>query len=413
MNVLRSGILIFSAPYRVRVREQQVGPVSRPTQLYALTGVRLVAAVWVVAHHFRDHLVQLVPVRPLMPVLDAGWLGVDLFFVLSGFILAYTYADRFAGGVDRRAFATFVRYRLARIYPVHVVMLHLMLLAGIGARARGFQLGPEDHSLRAYLENLLLVQAWFGQPYSFNGPAWSISAEWFAYLLFPLGVVLLARVQRLWASWAGFLGSLAVFGVSSALDSGAGDSSTPDAPLLRIATEFTAGCFAYRIWSLDRGRGAWWGRALPALVVAVVALTFVPGLGGVVLPFAVALVVLGLAYDRGPVARLLSHRWMVYGGEASYALYMTHILVILVGTHLLPSGTGAPVAVRLAVLAVWVLALATAAVLMFETVEKPARRWVRDLSLRRPLPTPADTPAVAAAETPGDVVAAQVLEPRR
>ena len=117
---------------------------------------------------------------------QAGYVGVDLFFVLSGFVIADNYRHFFEPW-DRDKYWRFQLVRLGRIYPVHSVML----LATVGivavATAAGYQrtTAGVDYSLGSFFANVLLVQAWGFPQYSWNWVAWTISAEWFAYLLFP------------------------------------------------------------------------------------------------------------------------------------------------------------------------------------------------------------------------------------
>src|SRR4051812_31494401 len=145
--------------------------------LPALTGLRGVGAVWVVLFHTWIGRHQLV---------TSGYLGVDLFFILSGFILAHVYADRFtAPGAYRR----FLRARVARIYPLHIIML--MSLAALVIAMPSFQLrfAPSEFRFTAagFVACVFLVQDWLPRlEQTWNAPAWSLSAEWLVYLLFPI-----------------------------------------------------------------------------------------------------------------------------------------------------------------------------------------------------------------------------------
>src|SRR6202161_3995096 len=129
------------------------------------------------------------------PLVAKGYLGVELFFVLSGFILCPVYLDQVADGGFR--YGSFLWARLARIYP-----LHLATLAGIGAMAlaalaAGRVIDPNILSWSSLPANLLLVQAWGYAPQAgWNHPSWSISAEWFAYLSFPVFAIAAAGLRR-------------------------------------------------------------------------------------------------------------------------------------------------------------------------------------------------------------------------
>src|ERR1700744_4959496 len=96
---------------------------SRPQDIPALTGLRGVAALWVVLFHME--------LETPIPIIEKGYLGVDIFFILSGFILMHVYADR-----KEFNYNEFVRARLARIYPLH--MLSLVVLGIIVCLLPGF-----------------------------------------------------------------------------------------------------------------------------------------------------------------------------------------------------------------------------------------------------------------------------------
>jgi peptidoglycan/LPS O-acetylase OafA/YrhL len=354
----------------------------------SLTGLRAVAAVWVVLFHYRSDVLALAPaLRPVKPVLDAGYLGVDVFFALSGFVLAYNYAESMRHW-DTATTGRFLRNRVARVWPVHAVTLHLDLLQAAIVGTLGVTAGGHRRTVSAYVENLTMTHAWWNDRPSFNAPAWSISAEWAAYLAAPLLFVALARLRRpataaLLAAGA-YAAMLLVFALW-ALPNG----NVPHAGMLRLATEFGAGLLMWRVY---RARPRWLGRLTPVLAIAVlVVLLVVPGAShGYWLAPALGLFVLCIALDTGPLARLLASRPLRYWGEASYSLYLTHVLVAPSLHVLLPVrlfvDAGWPQ--RLLVLAVYAGILALVAAALHRWVEVPARHLLR---ARRPAARPPAT----------------------
>src|SRR5262245_35048532 len=130
-------------------------------QIRTLTGLRFLAALHVVVFHFGQKRFH----GLVGGLVSSGYTAVSLFFVLSGFVLAYTYGQRHAGrGLDRR---TFWVARFARIYPLYVLALVIAL---------PFYL--RDGRPGGWLEPLLVVclaQAWLpGAAVAWNGPAWSL-----------------------------------------------------------------------------------------------------------------------------------------------------------------------------------------------------------------------------------------------
>ena len=384
----RGGVLAPGAPTepdRTTVPSQAAAPTPRP-MIAALTGLRAVAAVWVVLFHYRGDILTLVPAaRPLEPIMSAGYLGVDVFFVLSGFVLAYNYSDRLSQWRPREA-ASFVQNRIARAWPVHLVTLHADLLQAWVIGTLGVTAGGHRRTVSAYLENVTMTHTWWNDRPSFNAPAWSISAEWAAYLVCPLLLLGLARLRRAWSAaalaLAGYGVMLTVFALW-ALPNG----NVAHASMLRLAAEFCAGLVAVRIY--QRRPRLLTRAALPlALAIAAVVMVVPDVHRGYWLAPALGLLVLCIALDVGPLGRLLARGSFVFAGEASYCLYMTHVL-LMPGLHALVSPddvAGRHVFVRLGVLALYAAVLAAAAVLLYRLVEVPARRRLRSKAPAEPSP---------------------------
>ena len=128
-------------------------------QLPALTGLRALAAIWVVLFHYEISLASLFPASlVLKPLIEKGFFAVDLFFILSGFILAYTYFDRYRG--HRHDYLAFLSHRIARIYPVHLFTLVSLVALLIGARSVHANIAEERYGTVSFIYNLFLVHAW-------------------------------------------------------------------------------------------------------------------------------------------------------------------------------------------------------------------------------------------------------------
>ncbi|GAB3692631.1 acyltransferase family protein [Angustibacter aerolatus] len=359
------------------MRHTTAEPAGRPPSIAALTGLRAVAAVWVVLFHYRADVERLVPpARHLDPLLASGYLGVDVFFVLSGFVLAYNYGHRLDRWRPREA-RDFVQNRVARVWPVQVVTLHADLLYAAAVGALGVSADGHRRTPAAYVENLTMTHLWFSDRPSFNAPAWSISAEWLVYLLCPLLLLGFARVRRAGTALAGAAGLYAVMLLVFALFA-LPNGNVPHAGLLRVVVEFVAGVLLVRVHQqAPRGIGR---AALPVAVALVLVVLLVPRShgGGYWLAPAFALLVLLLAAGTGPLAAVLSTRWSVLWGEASYCLYMTHVLVqplLRSVVHPLADGRGS--AAGALVLVLDALVLGAVALLLRRAVEVPARGLLR------------------------------------
>lgn len=377
----------------------------RGGEIKALTGLRFVAAAWVVLFHFRPMLREAWPglFDALAPVLNCGAQGVDLFFILSGFVLTWNYLDRMGPSFSARASLHFLWLRLARVWPVYLVTLHLAALWIIFTLYVGHVPSKAVDQLTAvsYVRQLVLVQLWF-QPYfdgsSWDGPAWSISAEWLAYLLFAPLVLVIFRISHatrarsmMWLAVAASLPPVLLL-LSS------GQFYTPWSWLPRIVMQFTAGALVAaavgRLRPSDRAR-TYAGYVSVLLICAIVGLMYVldahplPDVtdsGGLVDVLFVPLV-MTLAIGTGSLPGVLSTRPMIFGGQVSFCLYMVHELVHTVWGWSAEQFrlTLAGPAGKFVVLGLLAIALG-AAILLYRVVEEPARQWMRKMmEARRPV----------------------------
>jgi len=381
-------------------------------EIKALTGLRIIAAVWVVLFHFRPMLNDASPDfrDALSPVLNCGAQGVDLFFILSGFVLTWNYLDRMGSTWSTRATLHFLWLRLARVWPVYLVTLHLAALLVILTLYVGHVPLPEasDFTAISYVRQILMVQLWF-QPFfdgsSWDGPAWSISAEWLAYLLFGGLVLVIFRMQHATRARSLTLLALAASLPPVVMLLASGHFYTPWSWLPRIVTQFMAGalaCAAVRRLRLsDRARRVA-GYFSSLLIVAIVGILYffdthplngVEDSSGVVDVLFVPLV-MTLAVGVGSLPGLLSTRLMVYGGEISFSLYMVHELVhtgwgwAVAQFQLTPQDNPWKWNV-VGLLAIAVLI----SILMYHFVEEPARRWMRKMVPGKVNVRPADDKA--------------------
>ncbi|SNR87915.1 Peptidoglycan/LPS O-acetylase OafA/YrhL, contains acyltransferase and SGNH-hydrolase domains [Geodermatophilus saharensis] len=401
---------------------------TRRAEIRALTGLRLVAALWVVAYHLGTGLQSSVgpAVEPLMPVVRAGWLGVDLFFVLSGFVMALTYLDTMGPRFGWRRSGVFLWARLARVWPLWV-LLTLLFSGWLLISDRGLA-GPPGHQRvvepLALLEQLFMVQMWhrdevWGSTFVLAG--WSLSVEMLAYVCFPLLVLVLWRLRRLPVTLLA-AGSVAAMVPLAYLAYRTGAEPEALPWTLRIAGAFVSGglvCLAVR--RLEGSSAALrWSPLVAALAVAHVVFVCLwaatraqhqPGhyAGVATMLFPVLVGALALA-PRG-LATLLSGDTAVLGGRISFALYLVHGCVFEIADDVAhwvrPLNPGTPLwalvqpgLVLASLLLAWVL---------FRFVEEPARGWMRRIGpssgARR-----GDRP-VAAAGTGGGTVALPLQRP--
>jgi peptidoglycan/LPS O-acetylase OafA/YrhL len=158
----------------------QISASASRQQLQPLTSLRFFAAIYVVIYHYWTSY-HLGDVRPL--VVELGQTGVTFFFLLSGFILSYSYDDGGSFPKDRRG--RFYLARFARIYPVYIATILVMFPALVVLKNTGV---ADQHYRELWaITSPLALHAWIpGAACSLNCPNWSISTEVFFYLLFPV-----------------------------------------------------------------------------------------------------------------------------------------------------------------------------------------------------------------------------------
>jgi len=294
----------------------------KPQALKPLTSLRFFAALWVVLYTYINEL----NLGVHFGLIDHGYLGVDLFFVLSGFILSHVYLEGFGAG--RFDYATFISHRLARIYPLHIAtLLFTVMLIGIAA-FQDVKLDANAGNPAALPAHLLLLQAWGLAPTaSFNHPSWSISAEWFAYLSFP-AVAFAAWRLRARPMLAVGLAVLLLIATYIAFEAIAGfplTHATFQWGALRIVPAFLLGAalyLAHRAGAVKRPVVAMAG-AMAASLILIAASSF--SRSDIVIVIACGLLVLSMSGLGRDGTGILSSRLLVYLGEISFAIYMIYV----------------------------------------------------------------------------------------
>lgn len=343
---------------------------ARP-RLEGLTGLRFVAALHVVVYHFAAAAVAGAPAF-VRHVQAAGHAAVSLFFVLSGFVLAYNYSEPLARGtVSRRRFWW---ARAARVYPLYllciVAELPIQLHAGTAPRTLALASAGDALGLQAWLPRITFVG---------NAPGWSISVELFFYALFPwLSARLFVRERRMVAALAAWMAIAVAAAALPWLPWLRGDAAllVKCAPLVRLP-ELVVGLGVGKLYLVSLRRPAPPERAADrqALVAlaAIAALFAVEAAlprwflhGLLVPPF--ALLVWAVARG-GRLARALGAAPLRALGEASYALYLLQMpLHQAIGGRY--EWTALP-------LCAFVVGLTAAALVAHALVERPAQRWLR------------------------------------
>lgn len=320
-------------------------------------------------------------------IFSEGYIGVSFFFILSGFILSYTYKDKILE--DRVSKKSFWLARFARIYPLHFVTL-------LVAIPLSFRQDMVEWATRFVL-NLFLVQSFVPSQdvyFYFNSVSWSISDEMFFYLVFPFLILALFRKRNMTILPILLLViPLGLFFIKS----GYHHKYFYINPLLRLA-DFTIGIALYHIYELRKHIEFPSKRlATYAEIIAVLVLLLFFALHEYVpqgfryscyywLPMIGIIYV--FAYSKGAISTVLSNDKLVYLGEISFGFYMWHMLVIryfnYIGDKIPALRTHTSTHV-ISVIAVFAIAL-TISHFSYKWIEIPFNRYIKQRWLQ-PRPT--------------------------
>ena len=287
----------------------------------ALDGWRGICAVLVALHHF--------PANGSiagLPLVRNAWLFVDFFFVLSGFVIAHAYGGELG---TPRAIAGFARRRWARLWPLHVCVLAAFVALEAVRWAQSGNGFSGDRSPLSILTNLALVQSLgIHGGLTWNTPSWSISTEFYTYLVYAAAsAIAVGRARRSALAALTAAGGLGILVAVSRY----GMRETFDFGFFRCLYGFFVGTLVYELRDSKRLAPSW--AAAGEWLAASLALGFLIYVAGdrPLEYFATpifALVVFVFAQEAGPLSRLMRLKPIAALGRWSYSIYMVHMLVL-------------------------------------------------------------------------------------
>jgi peptidoglycan/LPS O-acetylase OafA/YrhL len=349
----------------------------------ALTGVRGVAAAVIVLYHYGD--VQLYGGGNMAYFrIPHGYLPVDLFFMLSGYVIGLTYKDAFGSG-SLRNFATFMLKRVARLYPAYLA-IGLLYIAKIAAGLSG-QDTLSMFSAYDIIGNLLMMTGWGLYIRPLMGVSWAASAEMGSYLLVPLLMLVTIRRSPLICGLTVVAALAAIYAVSI---SGRGSSGPLDVtngnsfyPMLRAVAGFTLGLAIYRFADvMDRLSTTAQDVLLAAILIAIIVTVSLAA--GDRLLYVLFIPLVAVLSRDGRLAQLLFGNALVYRlGIISYSIYLLHPLFLSFAVrawrHFGQSEIAYLVACAACFIVIWLLSE-----LSYRFIEMPGRKAVVDLFIPKP-----------------------------
>lgn len=310
------------------------------TQIKALTSLRGIAALVIVVHHFAYSLFPQtgLVLSTYSGFFKQGYICVDFFFMLSGFVMTHVYSQSFTLAVNSTNYFKYLRARFARIYPLHLFTLLLFvsleLLKTFLPNAHPF---TERFNLTALFANFVLLQAFdlncpplFWCNTYWNEPAWSIGVEFIIYCLFPFGLLFLSKINRKF-DLPIYLISFILLYLLLKFTRGTFDTMIGIPSIARCGLEGIMGAILYQIY--DRGN---YQKYVQLNLLAAIAIAWIFGLMNywndkfrsihdwLLLPGFSILILAVSTQTNSWISRFLCSRSMVYLGTISYSIYMVH-----------------------------------------------------------------------------------------
>ncbi|MDH6354436.1 peptidoglycan/LPS O-acetylase OafA/YrhL [Dysgonomonas sp. PH5-45] len=265
-------------------------------------------------------------------IFQEGYAGVGFFFILSGFIIAYSYRERILEGeVSREEFWV---ARIARIYPLHILTLLMVIFAGLVPFKSAISW------ITHFVPNLFLIQSFIPVNhfyYSFNSPSWSLGCEQLFYLLFPFLI-----------SWLNDSKKLLLILIPLIIVALTGMYFTPDEetitnsiwyvnPITRLP-DFLIGLFLFHIYDKYKNINISYTKASLleiSSIVLLLAFYLLSGYFSIVYRASIyywipiSLTILIFAFRQGVISKILSNQYLVRLGEVSFGIYMFHFIIII------------------------------------------------------------------------------------
>jgi peptidoglycan/LPS O-acetylase OafA/YrhL len=351
-----------------------------------MTGIRGLASLWVLLFHVQLNAGKYFDLSLLekLPFLRLGWHAVDLFFMLSGFILMYAHEREFYT-LRKSAVIRFAKLRFMRIYPLNTVVLLLIGVLVVSNRPFLFWMratnDPADFSSGALVRTLLLANRWFLQKRgSWNEPVWSLSLEVLGYAVFPLLAYWVSRLTARSQAFALAFASLSSFIYFSFVRHMLFTNMLGQIAIVRMLCCFVVGIAVFRLWALTGSDGKSWAPVVAATALLGIAIACVVPEAELALNSLFAVLLFALAFQQGGITSLLSSRPMMFLGKISFPLYLTHGIVFWWIRYFMLSRLGTwPHSETFILLTAGSLGCVALSTILNFAVEKPAhyigRRW--------------------------------------
>lgn len=290
-------------------------------EIKSLTGLRGIAALWVVIFHYFYYIDTIL----IKTLIRKGYLAVDIFFVLSAFVLTIAYQNKFKNAIHYNELINFYKKRINRIYPVYLLSLLIMIIIS-------------GSTLKQFIINLSLTQTFFDRDgIILNIAYWSLSTEWICYLIFPFLLLITSNLSKNKLLFLILLGIALRFSLPFIPDMAIGvEKFRYHPPGLDFAIGINALIRTISCYLIGIGLALYPIKKKNNMYIHIFIILSILSLStpkGVFLtPILVAMIIKYLYLDENNfIGKLLSNRFVYFLGEISYSLYLFHMIFIYIG----------------------------------------------------------------------------------
>jgi peptidoglycan/LPS O-acetylase OafA/YrhL len=362
-----------------------------------LTPLRGIAALLVAVFHFEMAIARFVPAKLTM-FFEKCYLMVDLFFIMSGFIILHVYKDNFANHIERNSLKKYIVARFARIYPLHFFSLLLLVILVVTFSPPGTYPNAIENPWAIPTGFLLLHSYYIHDIYTWNIPSWSISAEWAAYLLFPF-LALFINKKKLFALV--ILGLCVISAYISimyflprknylypSIPVPHNLNVTYDYGFLRGIAGFITGMIVYKLYQRPSIKDIFHKDIFAATIIIMLVLALHFAISDAFCVILFAALVLSFSLNNGYFHKYCNNRLAQYIGKISYSIYLMQIFLqepFSKGLRL-PGVTGfgrgkqnISFSSGLGYVFIYLVLLLAISSITYYAIEQPCRKWINRL----------------------------------
>ena len=299
-------------------------------EIKSLTGLRGIAALYVATYHFFEPFDKGLQFY-VLNFIRHGYISVDMFFILSGFVITLSSKKLFDISTNSSNYLLFIKRRIARIYPIYLIVTII-----------AFALLFKFKGIEIFFMNIFLLQIFTPLDYIIES-SWSLSVEWLAYLIFPFLLSIVYRYpQKKWTiicvftsfcillfislNNSNFLnGFRALPELNGPLDRFMGISA-----ILRCFSEYIFGIAIFKIYEKYKHNYSKYFNYIAIICsLSLIILLSLPNTD-LLIVFLFGILILSLSTDQGIVANFFSSPILYFLGEISYSLYLIHPVLLRV-----------------------------------------------------------------------------------